>query len=911
MSSAFDKLRRILALERDQGCRDRAVIGGLGRFLTYWEKEARSECSQSSTPWPLDDIVAALSRYRALPFPARAETLNRLLAQLDEIARRPAGITPPLAQTAPDSGAAPPASPSIETSGVNRRTPAATALREQETVLPPPSTPPASATASGATVSAATTSDATGIGATGIGATAPGATAPGATAAASLPAAEQSASTSTVAPVALVAPQSAPQIARPRAPTRPAFTLDSPVTALRGVNSATAARLAGLGIVTIRDLLYHLPRRYDNFGDLKPIDHLEHGDEVTVVGVVRSVGTRRSRAGQPILKVVVADATGSIEASWFNQPFLEKHFAPGAEVALSGKVDEYLGRLVLNSPEWEPLQRELIHTGRLVPIYPLTEGVGARWLRKLIKSAVDQWVPQIQDPLPGPLRQSLGLLDLRSALGQLHFPDDSASQESARRRLCFDELLMLQMGILRRRGAWRTQTGRAIDVRRDEVQRFVESLPFTLTGAQQRAIQAVLADLGQRVPMNRLLQGDVGSGKTVVAVAGVLATVRAGLQAAIMAPTSVLAGQHHRTVSQLLSGFPDVCVQLLVGSLSTTEKESLHDEIARGSVHVVIGTHALIQEAVSFERLGLVVVDEQHRFGVAQRGALRAKATEYVPHVLSMSATPIPRTLALTVYGDLDVSVLDELPPGRQRIVTAVRDNSSRERIYAFMRAQVKEGRQAFIICPLVEESEVSDARAAVSEWERLQHDVFPQLSLGLLHGRMRAEDKEQVMADFKAGSHHILVSTAVVEVGIDVPNATVMLVEGAERFGLAQLHQFRGRVGRGDWKSYCILLSEDPSEHALERLQVVEESQDGFLLAEKDLEWRGPGDVIGVRQHGLPNLRVARLSDTAILEQARTAALSLYSADPDLSLPEHAALTASVESFWARSNTSGLEVAP
>jgi ATP-dependent DNA helicase RecG len=455
------------------------------------------------------------------------------------------------------------------------------------------------------------------------------------------------------------------------------------------------------------------------------------------------------------------------------------------------------------------------------------------------------------------------------------------------------------LGVLRKRREWQRERSAAIQVPSDVVSSFAASLPFDLTGAQRRATQEILHDMAQAVPMSRLLQGDVGSGKTVVAVAAMLAAVRAGYQAALMAPTSILAQQHADTVAHMLEGVPDVQVALLEGSQSALAKSTTRERLARGEIDIAIGTHALIQEGVTFQRLGLVVVDEQHRFGVAQRQTLRDKNATFRPHMLAMSATPIPRTLALTIYGDLEVSVLDELPPHRKPVVTAVRSQSSRESVYGFVRTQLEQGHQAYIICPLVQESPQIDARAAVEEHERLSRDVFSQFRLGLLHGRVGAEEKETVMRRFKDGQYDILVSTAVVEVGVDVPNATVMLIEGAERFGLAQLHQFRGRVGRGDARAYCILLSDNTTEENMARLQIMADTNDGFVLAEKDLELRGPGDFLGVRQHGLPELKVAQLSDRGTLELARREALRIFEKDPELRSVEHRALAEQVESFW------------
>ncbi len=818
MASAYEKLKRILTLERDQNYRDRAVIGGLARFLTYWEKEARQEAERNRPPVTVDDVLRILDGYAQQTVTTRRQGVERLLALLElngtekpssSQAQQAASLTWAAQRQGALDAVQSPSVPPMQSSRVLQRQPAKPQGKEEQ------------------------------------------------------------------------------------------MTLDSPVTKLRGVSTVIASRLAKLGIKTIRDLLYHFPRRFDDFSDLKTISHLHLGDEATIVGRILETKVQQTRSGQTLVRTVITDGTGTIEASWFGQPYLEKKLKAGTEIVLSGRVDEYLGRLVFTSPEWEPVQRELLHTGRLVPVYPLTEGLSARWLRRLIRSALEFWAPRITDPLPQEILEETGLQGLGAALFQMHFPDNKASLERARQRLCFDELLLLQLGILGQRRVWRSQAAQAMHVPQQDLQAFVDNLPFKLTSAQQRAIASILEDLQKPVPMSRLLQGDVGSGKTVVAVAAILTTVRNGLQAAVMAPTTILAEQHYHTISGMLKCFPDIRCELLIGSLSASEKQNLHDEIAKGAVQVIIGTHALIQTATEFSRLGLVVVDEQHRFGVEQRAALRAKGSGFQPHLLAMSATPIPRTLALTIYGDLDISVLDELPPNRQHVATAIRDRSSRERVYSFIEQQIKQGHQAFVICPLIDESDKLDVRAAVAEYEHLQQKVFPHLRVGLLHGRMSAEEKEQVMAGFKEGLYDILVSTAVVEVGIDVPNATVILVEGAERFGLAQLHQFRGRVGRGEFKSYCILLSDDPSPASLARLQIMEQTHDGFALAEKDLEMRGPGDFFGIRQSGLPTLRVARLSDTAILEKARAQALRLFENDPTLAAPEHQALAASVRRFW------------
>ena len=706
-------------------------------------------------------------------------------------------------------------------------------------------------------------------------------------------------------------PVPAPATPSPVAPQaeHPGTGLEASVSTLPGVSTAYLARLRRLGISTVGDLLYHFPHRYDDYSTLKPISQLEYGEEVTVVGTVWETRTRKTRGGGEIITSVVADASGTIEAVWFNQPYLVRQLRAGRRIVLSGKIDEYMGRLTLQSPAWEPLERELIHTGRVVPIYPLTRGVTSRWLRRLMKRVVEHWAPRLEDYLPETLRQRASLVDLGTAIRQIHFPDSERAAAEARHRLSFDEFFFIQLGMLDLRQKWQSQRGMPIPTSRTVLDAFSESLPFELTSAQQRSIDHIVKDLAQPRPMSRLLQGDVGSGKTVVATAAMLMAVAAGKQAALMAPTEILAEQHFQTVSKLLTDTGawnldhPVSVVMLTGSLGRVERRKVYTALASGQADIVVGTHALIQRHVTFNDLALVVVDEQHRFGVAQRGALRGKGE--AAHTLVMSATPIPRSLALTIYGDLEISVIDELPPGRQQIETRWLLPKERERAYAFLRGQVAKGRQVFILYPLVEESDKVEARAAVEECERLQREIFPDLQVGLLHGRMKGREKDTIMTRFRQGEINILVSTSVIEVGIDVPNATVMLIEGADRFGLAQLHQFRGRVGRGEHRSYCLLLSDaaspdDPNTKATwERLRAIEGTQDGFVLAEKDLELRGPGDFFGVRQSGLPALRLANLSNVQILEQARAEAQRIFQEDPDLSRPEHLPLAEHVSRFW------------
>ena len=701
-----------------------------------------------------------------------------------------------------------------------------------------------------------------------------------------------------------VVPTTPPKPPKPSVPERPLDGLDSPITRLPGIKKGYAQRMANLGVETIGDMLELYPRRYDDYRSLKTINQLEYGEEVTIIGTVWDTHARETRRGGTIVTSTLSDGTATIQATWFNQPWLVDKLKSGSQIVISGKVDQYLGRLVFQSPEWEPLDKQLVHTGRLVPVYPLTQGVTQKWLRRLMKQTVDYWTQRLPDHLPEASRERLGLPSLDGAMRQIHFPDSWDDLETARRRLAFDEFLLIQLGVLRQRREWRSQPGCPVAVDEELVKNFVSSLPFSLTGAQQKVLNEVINDLRQAIPMSRLLQGDVGSGKTVVALGAMLVTAADGGQAALMAPTEILAEQHYRTIASMLeksqpaSQDPRFAPRLLTGSTPQAERDAFYQEIAAGQVKLVVGTHALIQEGVEFNDLRLAIIDEQHRFGVQQRATLRDKGAGN-PHVLVMSATPIPRTLALTLYGDLDLSVIDEMPPGRQAVITSWLQPLERERAYSFVRSHVEQGRQAFIICPLVEESEKIEAKSAVEEHARLQKEIFPDLRLGLLHGRMKADEKDNVMRQFRDGDLHILVSTAVVEVGIDVPNASVMLVEGANRFGLAQLHQFRGRVGRGAHQSYCLLLADAPTPDAEARLRVISETNDGFELAEEDLKLRGPGEFFGTRQSGLPDIKLAKLSDASLLEMARNEAKSFFESDPDLSQPEYRLLARKLQAFW------------
>jgi len=712
-------------------------------------------------------------------------------------------------------------------------------------------------------------------------------------------------------------PRSRPSVPRKKAPPPPSNqSLDSPITVIRGVSSTLATKFSKLGVETVRDLLYFFPHRHLDYSQRTTISQLIAGAEQTVIVNVWQAYESRP-GGRKSTEAVVGDETGNVRVVWFNNPYLAKKLLPNTRVILSGRVSIFGGRPVFESPEWELVEdRELVHTGRLVPIYSLTQGLRPRQVRKLMKEAVDQWAGQVPDFLPEALKTRHNLLDLPQAISQAHYPQDEAMKDNARTRLAFDELFLLQLGVLNQKRDWQaSQPGHSLATVTSVLDRFIKALPFELTSAQKKALKEVLDDLQKPVPMCRLLQGEVGSGKTVVATAALLMAAANGYQGAFMAPTEILAEQHFNTLSQLFSqvgqteiaesylqGFSGLLPQpltiaLLIGDVTPSRKQEIQQLIQNGEIDIIIGTHALIQKDVEFSRLGVAVVDEQHRFGVEQRSALRQKGAN--PHILVMTATPIPRTLALTLYGDLDLSAIDELPPGRQAIKTRWLQPRQRESAYAFIRRQVSAGQQAFIICPLVEESEAIQARAAIAEYERLSHEVFREFNLGLLHGRMSAADKDRVMHQFRSGELNILISTPVVEVGIDVPNATVMLVESADRFGLSQLHQFRGRVGRGEEQSYCMLLAENPSLVAEQRLNAIESVQDGFLLAEEDLKMRGPGEFFGTRQSGLPDLRMARLSDVPLLEMARAEAIALFEEDPELEKAEHRLLTRELARVW------------
>ena len=677
---------------------------------------------------------------------------------------------------------------------------------------------------------------------------------------------------------------------------------------------------ANLGIESVFDLLWHLPRRYEDWRNLQPIADAPMDVDVTVVGEIASINVKYLRGGRTATEAVVRDGSGSLRVWWWRQPYLSKTLQPGMRIGLSGKVASKGRHLQMDSPEWERLDDpddDTVHVGRLSPVYPRSKGLPNRTIRRLAHAAVRDYLPLLADSLPAEIVADEGFSFESEALRMLHFPEELAEVDRARARIGFQEMLGIQLAVLaRKREARRRADAPRIEMSGDFLDSFLAALPFQLTNAQQRALTDLRFDLNSDEPMARLLQGDVGSGKTVVAAAAMLATVKAGCQAVLMAPTEVLASQHYDTFQRLFRGDDladsgplferysltpalgrGVRMALLTGSVRAARKRDIHERMANGELDLVVGTHALIQEQANFRDVGLAVVDEQHRFGVLQRDSLRSKGRS--PHLLVMTATPIPRTLALTVYGELDSSVIDELPPGRQPVQTRIVPPSARaEQVYARMLAEARLGRQSIVICPLVEESDKLEAEAATKQYEFLRAGPLRELAprIRLLHGRMSSKEKQAVMADLNNGDADVLVSTIVVEVGVDLPQATVIAIEGAERFGLAQLHQLRGRVGRSDLEAICFLISDTEVEQSQRRLELMTTTSNGFELAEADLELRGPGEYFGTRQSGLPEMRVAKLTDHRTLTKARNWANRILDHDPNLRAPEHQLLRARAE---------------
>ncbi len=835
MPSPFEKLQRYIRLESERGYDNRAVVGGLDKIIPWWEPEARTSSVREET------LQAILGHLRAYP-KAEIEDRPRLVVELEKL------LEPLSKLPRPDHAPRPPQNkqPSRHEQPGRSSHPNHVPARGNVNPAPPVISQPR------------------------------------------------------------VVPSKTPLS---NAPSNEVLEqgLHASLMVLQGIGPSNAKTFSTLGLNTLDDLLHYYPRRYDDYSEMKPINRLSPGEEVTLLAAVKRIDNRNLHGGKrEITEAIIEDGSGALRVTWFNQPWLASRLPVGTQIVISGKVEMYLGRLVMNSPEWEYLEQEHLHTNRIVPVYPLTAGISQKQLRKAIYQVASFWAPRHRDFLPASIREAGKLAPLSTALAQIHFPDDQSKLDAARERLAFDEIFLLQLGVLSQKRSWQVASAQIFQAPIEWLEGIKADLPFELTTAQKRALEEIQTDLASGRPMERLLQGDVGSGKTIIAALAMAVVAREGAQAALMAPTSILAEQHYRSLIRLLcsdepipgKSFRPTEVRLLIGDTPETDRQEILAGLAAGDVKFLVGTHALLEEPVAFQRLQLAVVDEQHRFGVAQRAALRNKGEN--PHLLVMTATPIPRSLALTVYGDLDLSVLDEMPEGRIPVETHVLLPLERERAYQLIRSQLKAGKQAFIIYPLVEKGDRDDeSKAAVEEHERLRKEVFPHNSIGLLHGRLTPEEKEAVMKRFRDQEIEILVSTSVVEVGVDVPNATVMLVEGANRFGLAQLHQFRGRVGRGDAQSFCLLIPETDESIENERLKAMAETNDGFVLAERDLQQRGPGEFLGTRQAGFSELRMATLTNVRLIEKARQLAQLLFTQDPELNQPQNQPLKAEVSHFW------------
>jgi len=682
----------------------------------------------------------------------------------------------------------------------------------------------------------------------------------------------------------------------------------SPIEDIPRVGPQYRKKLARLGIKTVEDLVFHFPHRYEDFSNLIPVSQAEPGGPYCFEGEISDIkNIRLFRRHMVLTQATLSDNSGKLKVLWFNQPYLISTFKKGDFVFLAGKVTKKNGSQYLSSPAYEKVlnnfgHKELTHTGRLVPVYPETEGLSSKWLRFIVKPILQNMKGKIFDPFPRELISRHKFLPLSDALWQIHFPDSLKSAAEAKKRFSFEELFNLSLFMLKQRAKLSSEKAFSLPLDPELMKKFVRKLPFELTGAQKKCAWQILKDMEKSRPMNRLLEGDVGSGKTVVAAMAALSSAKAGYQAAFMAPTEILARQHFKTVSSLLKDF-DLKVGLITGKESHLKnkklaRKELLEKLAGGKIDILIGTHALVQEngRVRFKNLALAVIAEQPRFGVEQRARLSSYQSR-VPHLLSMTATPIPRTLSLTVYGDLDLSVIDEMPRDRKKIITEIIQPGGKRKAYDFIRRQVKEGRQVFVICPRIEPAKkVQDGeeqnfqaaswmevKAVKEEFEKLSREVFPDLKVAMLHGKMKSDEKEKAMKNFRERKTDILVSTSVVEVGVDIPNASVMMIEGSEKFGLAQLHQFRGRVGRAEHQSYCFLFIDTQGPVYNRRLKALISSQNGFELAEKDLKIRGPGDFIGARQWGIPDLAMSSLSDPLLVSEAREEAKKILAEDPEL----------------------------
>ncbi len=911
MITPTDKIRNIIKLEIDHGNNNRAVVGGLDKFLTVWQRES---AAAGVAPELIEKISNFLTTYGGGQVSDRRAICVQMLKSIPPSnPDRSNPVNPNHTDTQPRSNYRKPDTELPKSTKLpnnkERTTPAARPAypsRRQKTNFPSANETALKEKPHIANNSAENQHKAAQIAKPEIEENIPPVKK------------ETPIAPEDIHPVSpIIRPQAPDPVAaakervhkerenfkRPEISNDRDSNIESSVSIIPGIGIQNAKALAKQEVYTVHDFLYYFPRRYDDYSTFKPINKLIPGETVTVIGVVHSI-TNITRGKYEITECVVGDGTRNLTASWFNQPWLIHQIHENQSIVLSGKVTEFIGKPVMNSPEWEPGDQDNTCTNRIVPIYRVNSNLKQNFLRRMLFNTVRHWANAIPEYLPDSILESVDLLPLPAAISQIHFPDSMAMLAEARRRIGFDEIFLLQLGVLSQKRNWVKNTAVKFECSDERVNQWINNLPFQLTDAQKKAFADIRKDLSSGYPMNRLIQGDVGSGKTVIAsLASLIVTDNDG-QAVLMAPTSILAEQHYRTFLGFLSdiGIENVKIQpnqveLLTGATPDAKKNEILERLASGEIKILIGTHALIEDPVQFKNLELVIIDEQHRFGVNQRAILRSKGTN--PHLMVMTATPIPRSLALTIYGDLDLTVIDELPKGRIPVETYIMDNLSRERVYQLIENQIAQGHQAFIIYPLVSEDDKEDneGKAAVESFEKLKNEIFPDYRLALLYGQMKGTDKNAILEAFKNHEYDILVSTSVIEVGVDIPNATVMLIEGADHFGLAQLHQFRGRVGRGTDKSYCILIPEnDHSEEENKRLVAMTQTNDGFKLAEQDLILRGPGDFLGTRQSGLMNLKIASLTNIPLIEAARKEAEKLFEKDPDLSLPEDAPLRPYVE---------------
>lgn len=660
------------------------------------------------------------------------------------------------------------------------------------------------------------------------------------------------------------------------------------IEVIKNIGKTRAAQLNKLGIETVEDLVEYYPRDYEDRSTYVPLDEVEPGKVNTIRGRVCGKPEAKKIRSMTIVNARISDGKGFIECVWFNQPYVKNQLTPGREYSFTGRVTEKFGRIQMESPDYEPVNENSLNTGRIVPVYTVPNKMSQKIIRGCIKEAMDSVEGTLEEYMPHSILEKHDLCSREFAVKNIHFPESDTAFFKARRRLVFDELLLLQLHLLELKGNVCSKKS-SVKIEDQNDTEIREKIGFKLTDAQERVLNEIKSDFKSGFVMNRLIQGDVGSGKTAVAMIAAYIAVNNGYQAVLMAPTDVLANQHYKSFSDVFEPLGIKC-ELLTSGLKKREKERAYDNIETGYSKIVIGTHALIQDRVKYNNLGLVITDEQHRFGVRQREMLANKGDE--PHVLVMTATPIPRTLALILYGDLDISIIDKLPPGRQKIDTFAVNHSYYQRLYAFIKKEAAKGRQAYIICPMIEENDKTELRAVISYTDELDRNILPELKVSCVHGKMKNDEKQEIMESFARGEIDVLVSTTVIEVGINVPNATLMIIENAERFGLSALHQLRGRVGRGSEKSYCILVSDTKNKTSKERLEIMCKTNDGFVISEKDLTLRGPGDFFGTRQHGLPEMKIANLyKDIDILKEVQQTAIELYKEDRELKSVENSLL--------------------